>query len=200
MSLRARSIDAHPRTVLITGGVPPQVTAVASALRETGARPVVVPDLAPGVGIGGLSFDAYLQFPIPVRNGTGEARPGEQDNARALSKRFQAATTVLPWLSLGARVVLVPAPPAESDTQLDAPARMALMRLIGQALRAEHAPRPLAVEICDHSCTARELAAATRRERAGQRIAPGEPADDTAAAYADWRAETLGLIRPMVGG
>ena len=199
MSLRAQSIDTSSRTVLITGGVPRRAAAVASALRDTGARPVVVHDLPAGVGIGGLSFDAYLQFPIPSRNGTGEAGPGERDNAQALSERFHAATTVLPWLSPAARVVLVPAPLAESDTHLDAPARLALMRLIGQALRAEHAPRQLSVQICDHSCTAQELAAATRREQAGQ-PALGEPADDTPAAYSDWRAETLGLIRPITGG
>ena len=196
MSVRAHPIDAHPRTVLITGGVPRRAAAVAGALRDTGARPIVVPDLAPGVGVGGLSFDAYLQFPIPVRNRTSEAAPSEQDNAQALSERFHAATMVLPWLSPAARVVLVPAPLAESDTQLDARARLALMRLIGQALRAEHAPRPLSVEIRDHSCSAQELAAATRPERAGQPGAPGQPVDDTPAAYADWRAETLGLIRP----
>ena len=196
MSSIAHSAQADPRTVLITGGVPHRAAAVASALRETGARPVVIRDLPAGVGIGGMSFDAYLQLPII---GTGTARRGEQDSAQALYGRLRAATTALPWLSPAARVVLVSAPLAETDTQLDTAAGRALMRLIGQALRSGHTSPGLSVEICDHGCTPQELAAATHGPPARPN-AQRQPADDSPAAYANWRTEMLGLIRPVLTG
>lgn len=52
MSPVAQYADADPQTVLITGGAPPRAAEVASALRASGARPVVINDLPHGVGVG----------------------------------------------------------------------------------------------------------------------------------------------------
>lgn len=185
-------------TVLVTGGGE-RLDEVAAAVRAAGAETVVVdqPDRL-GSAIGEHTFDGYVQLPVAMtpRQGSLVSRV-EQFLSEGLLSRFRAAEVVLPRLGPGASVVLVG---GQTNVNVDAPddheARTALMRVLAHALRAERAPERLKVSTADHTWSAEQVAAQVTRadpgtasvDETGGREAIGQ-------AYADWRAEVLGLVR-----
>ena len=92
----------------------------------------------------------------------------------------------------------------QTNVNVDAPddqeARTALMRVLAHALRAEKAPRAPRVRTVGPSWTAEDIAAKVTSGGAARK-----PVDDRCdrerqaigKAYADWRAEVLGLVRAV---
>ena len=91
----------------------------------------------------------------------------------------------------------------QTNINVDAPddheARTALMRVLAHALRAERAPERLKVSMADHTWSAEQIAAQVTRTDPGAARAPSVDEDGgreaIGQAYADWRAEVLGLVR-----
>jgi hypothetical protein len=185
-------------SVLVTGGGE-RLTEVAEAVRATGAETTVVDSLDRlGEAVAGRTFDAYVQLPVAMtpRSGSLVSRV-EQFLSEGLLSRFRAAETVLPALHEASTVVLVG---GQTNIDVDAPddqqARTALMRVLAHALRAERAPAHLRVRTAAPEWSAADIAASlgdhtpteTPSEQSADRQAIGK-------AYADWRAEVLGLVR-----
>ncbi|MDF2975789.1 MAG: hypothetical protein K0S40_517 [Actinomycetospora sp.] len=186
-------------SVLVTGGGE-RLTEVAEAIRATGAETTVVDTLDRlGEVVSGTTFDAYVQLPVAMtpRHGSLVSRV-EQFLSEGLLSRFRAAETVLPSLAESATVMLVG---GQTNVDVDAPddqqARTALMRVLAHALRAERAPAHLRVRTAGPDWSGADIAAkltggddesSSTPEQTGNREAIGK-------AYADWRAEVLGLVR-----
>jgi hypothetical protein len=186
-------------TVLVTGGGE-RLTEVAEAIRATGAETTVVDTLDRlGETVSGKTFDAYVQLPVAMtpRHGSLVSRV-EQFLSEGLLSRFRAAETVLPTLAPSATVLLVG---GQTNVDVDAPddqeARTALMRVLAHALRAEKAPDHLRVRTAGPEWSGQDIAtslgdAAPRSEGGGDQSGDREA---IGKAYADWRAEVLGLVR-----
>lgn len=189
-------------TVLVTGGGD-RLHEVATAVRATGAEAVVV-DALDRLGEAvqaqaGRGFDGYVQLPVAMTPGQGSiVSRVEQFLTEGLLSRFRAAATVLPSLQAGATVILVGGQTAvDVDAPDDREARVALMRVLAHALRAERAPARLTVRTADHTWTAEQIAHRVTTDPQAARATPDpDSADETIGqAYADWRAEVLGLMR-----
>lgn len=186
-------------TVLVTGGGQ-RLDEVAAAITAAGAETVVVDALDRlGEAVTGRTFDAYVQLPVAMTPGQGSiVSRVEQFLAEGLLSRFRAAATVLPSLAPAATVILVG---GQTGLDVDAPddheARLALMRVLAHALRAERAPARLTVRTADHTWTGEQIAGRVTADPATERSLPDpETGDETVGqAYADWRAEVLGLMR-----
>ncbi|GAA4894763.1 hypothetical protein [Actinomycetospora straminea] len=187
-------------TVLVTGGGE-RLAEVAEAIRATGAETTVVDTLDRlGEAVRGTTFDAYVQLPVAMtpRSGSLVSRV-EQFLSEGLLSRFRAAETVLPVLSDSATVILVG---GQTNVDTDAPddqeARTALMRVLAHALRAERAPGHLRVRTAGPGWSGADIAAALSGGAPGGDGGATEQGGDRQAigkAYADWRAEVLGLAR-----
>jgi hypothetical protein len=186
---------------------------VRSQLESAGATVVTTPDDVGGAGadavaaaIGqvaaGSVADAYVQLPtvLPIdgqiEGGSLVAQMG-QFLADGLLARFRLAAAVLPHLREDATVVLVggntPVPGTAVDDQ---EARLALLRVLAHALRAEEAPRHLRVRVLPHA-TSPDVVARTAFGESAPEPPPqqGAPAGDSDVdlSYADWRTQVLGL-------
>lgn len=185
-------------TVLVTGGGE-RLTEVAEALRVAGAETTVVDTPAQlGEAVAGKTFDGYVQLPVAMtpREGTLVSRI-EQFLSDGLLSRFRSAGTVLPALAPSATVLLVG---GQTNVNADAPddheARAALMRVLAHALRAEKAPEHLVVRTADPSWTAQDIANNVTGEPSRRAADDSQSGRDAIGkAYADWRAEVLGLAR-----
>ena len=183
-------------TVLVTGGGE-RLSEVVAAAEAAGAEVVSVD--APGrlgEAVDGHTFDAYVQLPVSITPGGGTiVSRVEQFLNEGLLSRFRAAATVLPTLTPGATVMLVG---GQTNIDAEAPddheARTALMRVLAHALRAERAPERLTVRTADHRWTGEEIVnGVTGRSTTAPDSDPSSQA--IGQAYADWRAEVLGLMR-----
>jgi hypothetical protein len=187
-------------TVLVTGGGE-RLTEVAEAIRATGAETTVVDTLDRlGESVAGTTFDAYVQLPVSMtpRSGSLVSRV-EHFLSEGLLSRFRAAETVLPVLQDSATVVLVG---GQTNVDIDAPddqeARTALMRVLAHALRAERAPGHLRVRTAGPEWSGADIAASLTDGGGQGETASDQQGGDRQAigkAYADWRAEVLGLVR-----
>ena len=187
-------------TVVVTGGGQ-RLDDVVAAVEAAGAEVVRVEDPATlGDAVAGRSVDGYVQLPVSITPSEGSlvARV-ERFLTEGLLSRFRAAAAVLPSLAAGARIVLVSGQTAvDADAPDDREARVALMRVLAHALRAERAPERLTVRTADRSWTPEQIAAdvvgsAARSASPQQTLASSE--DAIGQAYADWRAEVMGLVR-----
>ncbi|WP_345410771.1 hypothetical protein [Actinomycetospora chlora] len=185
-------------TVLVTGGGE-RLGEVAEAIRATGAETTVVDTLDRlGEAVAGTTFDAYVQLPVAMtpRSGSLVSRV-EQFLSEGLLSRFRAAETVLPQLQDSATVILVG---GQTNVDIDAPddqeARTALMRVLAHALRAERAPGHLRVRTAGPEWSGADIAKQITEGGSGGDV-PEQTGDRQAIgkAYADWRAEVLGLVR-----
>ena len=185
-------------TVLVTGGGA-RLDEVVAAVEATGAEVVRID--APGSlgeAVSGRSFDGYVQLPVPITPSQGSlVSRVEQFLTEGLLSRFRAAATVLPSLAPSANVLLVG---GQTNVDADAPddheARTALMRVLAHALRAERAPARLTVRTADHTWTAEQIAhRVTGSPEAAAPSTPSSSEETIGQAYADWRAEVLGLMR-----
>jgi NAD(P)-dependent dehydrogenase (short-subunit alcohol dehydrogenase family) len=186
-------------TVLVTGGGE-RLTEVAKAIEAAGAETTVVDTLDRlGEAVGGKTFDGYVQLPVTMtpRQGGSLVSRVEQFLSEGLLSRFRAAETVLPSLAESANVILVGGQTnIDSEAPDDQQARTALMRVLAHALRAERAPSHLRVRTVGPEWSATDIAAKVTggggsdsdADQSGDRQAIGK-------AYADWRAEVLGLAR-----
>jgi hypothetical protein len=185
-------------SVLVTGGGE-RLTEVAEAIRATGAETTVVDTLDRlGEVVADGTYDAYVQLPVAMtpRSGSLVSRV-EQFLSEGLLSRFRAAETVLPRLQESATVILVG---GQTNVDIDAPddreARTALMRVLAHALRAERAPGHLRVRTAGPEWSGEDIAKQIT-EGGAQGELPPQTGDRQAIgkAYADWRAEVLGLVR-----
>lgn len=184
-------------TVLVTGGGD-RLSEVVAAVEAAGAEAVCV-DKLDGLGeaVDGRTFDGYVQLPVSMTPAQGSlVSRVEQFLTEGLLSRFRAASTVLPRLAPEATVVLVGGQTnVNSDAPDDQEARTALMRVLAHALRAERAPERLTVNTADASWSAEQIASRVTGGASPSR--PASEGDDQGIgkAYADWRAEVLGLMR-----
>ena len=187
------------QTALVTGS-PERVAAVSAALVDRGCEVVQVDD--PGAlsevcaSLGAGAIDHYVQLPVNVPSSGGTVVSRLQAFlGGGLLARFEAASTVLPTLRPNASVVLVAGNlPAELTAPDDRQARMSLLRVLGQAIRADVAPIPVNTVVVEHVRSADEVAAiaidpAANRQRVISHAAELYPE----MSYVDWRLEVLSL-------
>lgn len=183
-------------TVLVTGGGD-RLDEVSSAVKATGAEVVVVDTLDRlGEAVAEQTFDGYVQLPVAMTPPEGSlVSKVEQFLTQGLLSRFRAAATVLPTLASNATVILVG---GQTNVNVDAPddhdARRALMRVLAHALRAERAPERLTVRTVDHTWTGEQIAAKLTGD-GPEASSSSADAEGIGQAYADWRAEVVGLMR-----
>ena len=180
--------------ILITGTAA-GVAEVAAALRDRQATVLEVSDLdeLPGT-LRDQQLDGYVQLPVRTQPRDSSAITRVRDFlATGLLRRFDAVEAALPALAEGGAVVLVAGHhPEQASTPDDRQARMALLRVLAMAVRADRG-RELRVVVLDHTATPEQIA-----ERV---LGPGdeeqpEQVDLTVQAtdrYEDWRTEIIGL-------
>src|SRR5579862_778235 len=152
MGRAAEGGGAVAKTAFVTGS-PGRVGDVARALAAAGFD-VLHAEGAEQVRdvlarAGSPALDAYVQLPVDVE--AGEATVTGQMAAlleQGIVARFRTAGAVLPSLAPGASVVLVPGnlPPTLTAPD-DHDARMALLRVLAHALRADRAPDHVSVTV-----------------------------------------------------
>ena len=190
-------------TVMVTGS-DQRVEAVAAALRAGGANVLTAPRLDRLVdevkSLRAGSLDCYIQLPVTLRPAGDAVVSRVRDFLdKGLLTRFRLAETVLPALSPQGSVVLVAGhTPAEVRAPDDEAARLALLRVLAHAIRADKAPAKLRVHVVTAEHDADEVARlALTPDLAGARAA-NQPRDlaggDAEMSYQDWRTEVLGLV------
>ena len=181
----------------VVSGTGEWATAIARALEIAGCGVATVEtteDLpAAAAGFAPASIDAYVQLskPLPTRGGSVTARM-RNFLADGLLARFDALDAVLPALAPGAAVVLVSGNKPQEHLQADDHrARIALLKVLANAARADGHDRDVRVVVIAPDTPAEEVAALVAH---GPRPAPSaaelsefRPDLD----YADWRLEVM---------
>lgn len=157
-------------------------------------------EVRPPDAVGGGELDAYVQLPqlLSVTTGSGGSLTARMGSflADGLLARFAEAADVLPHLAEAATVVLVggntPVPGTAVDDQQ---ARLALLRVLAHALRAEEAPRKLRVRVLPHATSPDDVVriALGEASQLPQPTADSSDGADTDLSYEDWRIQVLGL-------
>jgi len=187
-------------TVVVTGAAA-QVAAVSTALREAGAEVIAVDDLrqldAAVAGISPGSLDCYVQLPVHVA-ARGHAVIDRVRNflEDGLLARFSAASTILPAMSEGGRVVLVGGhTPVEASAPDDQSARLALLDVLAHAIQADSSATRIGVRVLPHDEPAEHIAdialgGRPTRDQALAELRAREPE----MSFDDWRVEVMGLV------
>jgi hypothetical protein len=187
-------------TVVVTGAAE-AVAAVSDALRHAGAEVIAVDDLtkldAALAGISPGSLDGYVQLPVHVAaRGNTVVERVRNFLEDGLLARFSAASTILPAITDGGRVVLVGGnTPVEASAPDDHSARLALVGVLADAIQADRASTPIDVRMLSHDDLPNQIAAValgtelTRSESLAELMAR-EPA----MSFDDWRIEVMGLV------
>jgi nucleoside-diphosphate-sugar epimerase len=187
-------------TVVVTGASG-QVAAVSTALREAGAEVIAVDDLrqldAAVAGISPGSLDCYVQLPVHVA-ARGDAVIDRVRNflEDGLLARFSAASTILPAMSEGGRVVLVGGhTPVEASAPDDQSARLALLDVLAHAIQADSSATRIGVRVMPHDEPAEHIAdialgGKPTRDQALAELRAREPE----MSFDDWRVEVMGLV------
>lgn len=187
-------------TVAVTGAAE-QVAAVSAALRNAGAEVIAVDDLGSlGAAVAGLtpgSLDCYVQLPVHVA-ARGKAVIDRVRNflEDGLLARFTAASTILPAMSDGGRVVLVGGnTPVEASAPDDQSARLALLDVLAHAIQADKSATRVGVRILPHNDSAEHIASVAlggkpTRDQALAELRAREPE----MSFDDWRVEVMGLV------
>src|SRR5262249_54507954 len=167
-------------------------------LRDAGADPVVITDLAalPGEpGDEGLDF--YIQLPVTIHpdGDTAVARVGSFLTAGLLA-RFSAVDRVLPVAAPGGTMVLVSGnTPDEMSLPDDQQSRLALLHLLAHAARAELATKQVDVKVVSSLRSDEEIVQYALGGGEGSQPHPDlEDRARAATAYQDWRTELMGLV------
>jgi putative intracellular protease/amidase len=187
-------------TVVVTGAAE-QVAAVSAALRNAGAEVIAVDDLeeldAAVAGIAPGSLGCYVQLPVHVA-ARGKAVIERVRNflEDGLLARFTAASTILPAMSDGGRVVLVGGnTPVEASAPDDQSARLALLDVLAHAIQADAATTRIRIrrlpntESAEHIATV-ALGGEPTREEALADLQAREPK----MSFDDLRIEVMGLV------
>ncbi len=150
------------------------------------------------------SLDCYVQLPVDVApRGSGVIERVRNFLEDGLLARFAAVGTVLPALSRDGRVVLVAGSTlVDVSPPDDQGARLALLDVLADAVRADRAGSRLGVQVLPSGALADEVAAAAlERTATGARADRAEPpshaaegASQDGESYDDWRVEVLGRI------
>jgi hypothetical protein len=187
-------------TVVVTGAAE-QVAAVSAALRGAGAEVTAVDDLgkleAAVAGIAPGLLDCYVQLPVHVA-ARGKAVIDRVRNflEDGLLARFTAASTILPAMSDGGRVVLVGGnTPVEASAPDDQSARLALLDVLAHAIQADKSATRVRVRILPHNDSAEHIASVAlggkpTRDQALAELRAREPE----MSFDDWRVEVMGLV------
>jgi hypothetical protein len=173
---------------------------VSAALRHAGAEVTAVDDLVKlDAAIAGLtgSVDCYVQLPVHVA-ARGDAVIERVRNflEDGLLARFTAASTILPAMSDGGRVVLVGGnTPVEASAPDDQSARLALLDVLAHAIQADRSATRIAVRILPHDDRAEHISAVAlggkpTRDQALAELRAREPE----MSFVDWRIEVMGLV------
>jgi hypothetical protein len=186
---------------IVVTGVAEQVAAVSEALRRRGAEVIGVDDLvkldAALAGFSPGSLDGYVQLPIHV------AARGDTVVERVrnflhdgLLARFAAASTLMPAMSDGGRVVLVGGNTlVEASAPDDQDARLALLNVLAHAIQADESGTSTDVRVLPHDELAEHIAAVAlgaepAREQTLAELLEREPP----MSFDDWRIEVMGLV------
>jgi hypothetical protein len=154
------------RTALVTGS-PERVAQVCSALESLGCDALAVddPDRLGSVcaSLGPAAIDHYVQLPVDVPSPGGTVVSRLQAFlAGGLLARFEAVATILATLRPNASVILVAGNlPAELTAPDDRQARIALLRVLAQAIIADTAPVPVRTAVVEYSRSADQIAEIT---------------------------------------
>jgi len=187
------------RTALVTGS-PERVAAVCAVLADRDCEVVPVDDLDALAGVcaslGRDAVDCYVQLPVNVPSSGGTVVSKLQAFlAGGLLARFEAASTVLGTLRPNASVVLVAGNlPAELTAPDDRQARISLMRVLVQAIRADTAPNTVRTVVVEHLRSPDEIAAIALDPAVNRLSTISDAAERYPdMSYVDWRLEVLSL-------
>lgn len=119
-----------------------------------------------------------------------------------LPARFDMVSTVLPALASGAQVVLVGGHPGITPAAPDDPAaRLALLKVLAHAIKAQRAPEPVHAHVLDPMETPSEVADAALGRSSATPAAAGATLQESATSdeestisYEDWRVEVMGMV------
>jgi hypothetical protein len=176
------------------------VAGVSAALRQRNCDVVEAVDLAAVLAacssLGPASVDDYVQMPVDVPSlGDTIVAKFHAFLADGLLARFEMASAVLGILRPDASVILVAGNlPTELSAPDDTAARMALLQVLAQAIRADTAPNAVRAVIMDSSRSVEDVAdlvldTTPRDVDANKDLAKRFPEMD----YVDWRLEVLSL-------
>jgi len=146
--------------------------------------------------LGPGAIDYYVQLPVNVpSSGDTVVSRLQAFLAGGLLARFEAVSTVLGTLRPNASVVLVAGNlPAELTAPDDRQARIAMMRVLVQAIRADTAPIPVRTVVVDRLRSPDEIAAIAADPSASRKKVISDAAElYPEMNYVDWRLEVLSL-------
>jgi hypothetical protein len=187
---------AMTKRALVTGSVE-RAQAVADLFRQAGVASTAVSELDELVDVPG-PCDYYVQLPVTVSTkGDSVVQRLHSFLIDGLLSRFAAVERVLPMLAPGATVVLVAGnSPAELSAPDDRLARLALLRVLAHATRADLAPDRARVRIVSAARTDREVVDYALSGSKDPDAELSHPADtpESGRAYEDWRSGVMGLV------
>jgi hypothetical protein len=187
-------------TVVVTGAAE-QVAAVSAALRDAGAEVISVDDLgrldAAVAHIAPGTLHCYVQLPGHVAaRGRAVVERVRNFLEDGLLARFTAASTILPALSEGGRVVLVGGnTPVEASAPDDHSARLALLDVLAHAIQADGATTRIRIRRLPNTESAEQIAAvALGREPTREEALADLQAREPKMSFDDLRIEVMGLV------
>jgi hypothetical protein len=179
----------------LISGIAELVSDVAAVLREHDVEAVEVDDIddvpRACAEAGPDAFDGYIQLPatFTVQGDTAVQRVHHFFGEGVLA-RFPAVAAALPALKPDARLTFVTGVlPADVSTDDDVAARSALVRILGQAARAD-ASGGLRVTSLGSGSTPKEIALAALGRGTSGGISPDLSEED----YTEWRMELLSIV------
>jgi hypothetical protein len=187
------------RTALVTGS-PERVAQVCAALESLGCTAITVDDPkllgSACASLGPAAIDHYVQLPVDIASPGGTVVSRLQAFlAGGLLARFEAVATVLETLRPNASVILVAGNlPAELTGPDDRHARIALLRVLAQAIIADTAPASVRTAVVEYSRSADQIAEITIDPAANRLRVISQVADTyPEMSYDDWRLAVLSL-------
>jgi hypothetical protein len=181
------------KVALVTGSSD-RVAALRAEFEDNGVRALGLDEMRAEVA----AIDCYVQLgvTVPVRGET-VVRRVQAFLSDGLLERFSTADRVRPLLAPDAIVLLVAGnTPGELTAPDDQAARLALLRVLAHALRADMAPDEVRVRVITSARTDAELVAyAVGGGKDPLADQAESPEDGTSGRdYEDWRAAVLGLF------
>ncbi|MCL4422362.1 MAG: hypothetical protein M1115_04210 [Actinobacteria bacterium] len=185
------------KSALVTGSTD-RIALVRSALEEAGLEVFAADDpgkVAETCWASQEGFDAYVQLPTNIpTNATSLVGQIGILIEKGILGRFREAELVLAYLAPGAHVVLVAGNlPADLSAPDDHEARMALLRVLSHALRAERAPAGGRVSVLAAGAAPEEIACAALGEQPGKQAVPDFAALWPDMPYDEWRLRVMDL-------
>jgi hypothetical protein len=185
-----------PKRVLITGS-PPRADSVAELFRRAGVEATT---LAPGSldTLGSTPrWDYYVQLPVLVpADGDTVVQRLHSFLVAGLLSRFTALERVLPILNPGATVVLVSGNlPADLSAPDDRLARLALLRVLAHAARADMTPGKAHIHIVNADRSDHQVVASAvgDYQDPGTELSRLPDTPDWDRDYSDWRSQVMGM-------